>query len=105
MQRHALPVLGEGVYTVSQVCRILRPSMTARKVHYWLDTGLLSEPWVHGGTGRPTLLTFRQLLQIRTVQRLRDDLRVSLPEVRESFAWILEHHYADDPSQVQFVRG
>ena len=67
-------ILGEGVFTVSEVCRVLQPTMTPRKVHYWLDTGLLSEPVRWGGRGFPTLLNFRQLLQIRTVQRLRDEL-------------------------------
>lgn len=65
--------LNAGVYAVSRVCRILGPTMTPRKVHYWLDTGLLSPPIRHGRPGLPTLLSFRQLLEIRTVQGLRDD--------------------------------
>ena len=36
--------LGDGVYTVSEICRILQPTMTPRKAHYWLDTGLLTDP-------------------------------------------------------------
>lgn len=101
-QRHVVP-LNQGVYSVSRVCRILGTTMTPRKVHYWLDTGLLSEPIRHGSIGRPTLLSFRQLLEIRTVQRLRDDLGVSLPKVRDSFAWIIHHQFGDDPTRVHFA--
>lgn len=98
--------LGEGVYTVAEVCRILQPTMTRHKVHYWLNTGLLSEPPVaHRGTGIPTLLSFRQLLEVRTVQRMRDELRVTLPVVRAAFSWILERLFADSPADVHFERG
>lgn len=59
--------------------------MTPRRVHYWLDTGLIvGEPIDRGAKGTPTLLTFRQLLEIRTVQHLRDELRIPLPKVREA---------------------
>lgn len=98
--------LGEGVYTVRQVCRILQPSMTSRKVHYWLDTGLLTPSTLRrSGRGRVTLLTFRQLLEIRTAQHMRDDLRVSLPVVREAFAWVLSTLFAESISHVTFERG
>ena len=43
--------LGQGIYTVPETCRILRPSMTPRKVHYWLDTELLGEPLRRGRRG------------------------------------------------------
>ena len=85
--------LGTGVYTVSEVCRIL-PGMTPRKVHYWLDTRLLSAPVRHGSRGFPTLLSYRQVLEIRTVQHLRDDLDFSLRRVRGAFSWILERLFA-----------
>jgi hypothetical protein len=65
--------LGEGVYSVSEVCHVLGTSMTARKVHYWLNTGLISgRPISRGRRGVPTILTLRQLLEVRTVQHLRD---------------------------------
>jgi uncharacterized protein (DUF433 family) len=99
-----LIVLGEGVFTVSEVCRILQPTMTPRKVHYWLDTGLLSEPIRWGGRGYPTLLDFRQLLQIRTVQRLRDELEFSLPRVRQAFEWILYHLFDAAREGIRFER-
>lgn len=102
-QQHLIP-LGEGVYTVSQVCRILQPGMTPRKVHWWLDTSLLGEPLRWGGPGRPTLLSFRQLLQIRTVQYLRDELEFSLPKVRNAFAWILENLFSDMERGLRFDR-
>ncbi len=99
-----LVVLGEGVFTVSEVCRILQPTMTPRRVHYWLDTGLLSEPVRWGGRGYPTLLNFQQLLQIRSVQRLRDELDFSLPRVRRAFEWILRHLFGTAGAGVRFER-
>lgn len=103
--RRLIP-LGEGAYTVSEVCRILQPTMTRHKVHYWLNTGLLSDPPVaHRGAGVPTLLSFRQLLELRTVQYLRDDLGIALFRVREAFEWILESVFADSPTDVYFQRG
>ena len=103
---HDRTELGGGLYTVSEVCLILQPSMTPRKVHYWLDTGLLSEGLaIRRGKGTPTLLTFRQLLEVRTVQRMRDDLRITLPRVREAFEWVLERLLADSPAEIHFERG
>jgi len=102
--RRLIP-LADGIYTVSEVCRILGPRVTPRRVHYWLDTGLISgEPVSRGAKGTPTLLTFRQLLEIRTVQHLRDELRVTLPRVREAYGWIL-HHVFDQGVAVAFERG
>ena len=97
--------LGAGVYAVSEVCRILQPTMTPRKVHYWLDTGLLSDPVRWGSRGHPTLLSYRQLLEIRTVQHLRDELEFSLPRVREALLWILEHLFAREWSDLRFAKG
>lgn len=97
--------LGQGVYTITETCRILAP-MSRSTVHYWLNTGLLSEPPVaHGGKGTPTLLTFRQLLEVRTVQFLRTELHVSLPRVREAFEWVLATLFAESPSNVRFELG
>lgn len=94
-----------GVYTVSEVCRILQPTMTPRKVHYWLDTGLLSDPVVHGQQGTPTLLNFRQLLEIRTLQHLRDNLNISLQRARDAYRYVLDCLFADSWSELRFFRG
>ncbi|MGE0000039.1 MAG: MerR family transcriptional regulator [Ilumatobacteraceae bacterium] len=96
---------GTGAYTVSEVCRVLQPGMTPRKVHYWLLTGLLSDPLVAGRRGVPTLLTFRQLLEIRTVQHLRDELGFELEEVRQSIEYLLRRLFADDWTAARFTRG
>jgi uncharacterized protein (DUF433 family) len=106
MGRHPhLVALGEGAYSVAEVCKILGPTMTSRKVHYWLDTGLVSgQPVQRGRPGVPTVLTFRQLLEIRTIQYLRDSLKVSLPKVRAAFAWILTHLF-DAREHIQFSQG
>lgn len=96
--------LGDGVYTVPEVCRILRPSMTSRRVHYWLDTGLLHEPLRHGERGVPTLLTFEQLVEIRTLQRLRDELRFSLQSVRRGLEALLRHLVSDEWHDLHFFR-
>lgn len=100
--RH-LVSLGEGIYTVSEVCRILQPSMTSRRVHYWLNTGLIGDPIRWGRRGHPTLLSFQQLLRIRTVQHLKDELRVSLPRVREAFHFVLTKLFAEDWNELQFA--
>jgi uncharacterized protein (DUF433 family) len=105
MTDRRLVPLGDGIYTVSETCRILGSSMTRRKIHYWLDTGLISgEPIERGRQGTPTLLTFRQMLEIRTVQHLRDELGVPLPKVREAFAWILRHVF-ENGDEITFQRG
>lgn len=71
-RRGTLIALGEGVYTVPEVERILRPSMTQYKVRRWLRKGLLGEPIRWGSTGKPHLLSFQQLLKVRTIQELRE---------------------------------
>jgi uncharacterized protein (DUF433 family) len=102
--RRLIP-LSEGIYTVTETCLILGPGVTPRRVHYWLDTGLITgEPVTRGSRGTPTLLTFRQLLEIRTVQHLRDKLRIPLPKVREAYSWILRHVF-DERADVRFERG
>lgn len=106
MKQRALVPLGQGTYSVSEVCRILQPTMTSRKVHYWLDTGLLSpSPILRQRVGLLTLLSFRQLLEIRTAQYMRDDLRLSLPRVRTAFEWVLTSLFAPSVSEVKFERG
>ena len=74
-------MLGEGVYTVAEISRIFQPTMTPRKVHYWLKKGIIGEPVCPGAPGRPTLLSFEQLLMVRTVQHLRDKLNFSLQKI------------------------
>ncbi len=81
-RRGALIALGEGVYTVPEVARILRPDMTEDKLRYWLNEGLLGKPLQRGFRGRRHLLSFRQLLQARTIQHLRKTLGFPLQKVR-----------------------
>lgn len=71
-RRGTLIALGEGVYTVPEIERILQPNMTQYKVRRWLRKGLLGEPIRWGSTGRPHLLSFQQLLKVRTIQELRE---------------------------------
>lgn len=81
-RRGVLIALGEGIYTVPEMARILRPTMTEDKLRYWLNEGLLGEPIRRGYRGRPHLLSFRQLLQARTIQHLRETLGFPLQKVR-----------------------
>jgi uncharacterized protein (DUF433 family) len=74
-------------------------------VHYWLDTELLSSPLVHGKRGTPTLLNFRQLLEIRTVLYLRDHLDFSLVRVRKAFQFILEALFQETWVNLTFTKG
>jgi uncharacterized protein (DUF433 family) len=80
-RRGALIELGEGAYTVPEVERILQPNMTVDRVRYWLHKGLLGEPLRWGSPGRPHLLSFQQLLRVRTIQHLREKLRFPLQKV------------------------
>lgn len=81
-RRGPLIALGDGVYTVPEVARILRPDMTEEKLRYWLNEGLLGDPLRRGFRGRPHLLSFKQLLQARTIQHLRKTLGFPLQKVR-----------------------
>lgn len=81
-RRGPLIALGEGVYTVPEIARILQPTMSEDKLRYWLNEGLLGDPIRRGSRGRPHLLSFRQLLQARTIQHLRDALKFPLQKVR-----------------------
>ena len=80
-RRGALIALGEGAYTVPEIARILQPNMTVDRVRYWLHKGLLGEPLRWGSTGRPHLLSFEQLLRVRTIQDLREKLEFPLQKV------------------------
>ena len=108
-RRSGLIALGEGVYTVAEASHILRPTMTPRKVHYWLKKGILGSPVRQTRTGRPTLLTFEQLLKVRTVQHLRDDLHFSLQRVAASIeelsSWVFERLFAQDWYELHFYRS
>ena len=100
-----LVALGQGVYSVREVCRILQPGMTPRKVHYWLGKGLLGNVVQRGGKGEPTLLSYEQLLRIRTLQHLRDALDFSLQEVvRSGLEFILKQLFAEEWHELKFFR-
>ncbi|MBA2691433.1 MAG: MerR family transcriptional regulator [Rubrobacter sp.] len=99
--------LGEGIYTVPEVARILKPATTEYKIRYWLDEGLLGEPVRRGRRGRPHLLSFRQLLQARTIQHLRDALGFPLQKVRpviEEIADLVFTRLFDESHEIQFIR-
>ena len=99
--------LGRGIYTVPETCRILRRGMTSRKIHYWLKHGLLREPVRRGSRGTAVLLSFEQVLRVKTLQRIRDELRFSLPRAREALAWIVENLVADEDhwQELHFFRS
>ena len=80
-RRGALIALGEGAYTVPEIARILQPNMTVDRIRYWLHKGLLGEPLRWGSAGRPHLLSFEQLLRVRTIQDLREKLKFPLQKV------------------------
>ena len=80
-RRGPLISLGEGVYTVPEVARILQPDMNVYKVRYLLHKGLLGEPIRRGARGKPHLLSFEQLLKVRAVQDFRETLKLPLQRV------------------------
>lgn len=89
-RRGPLIALGEGVYNVPEIARILQPTMNQSKLRYWLNEGLLGEPIRRGYRGRSHLLSFRQLLQARTIQHLRNTLEFPLQRVRPVIGEISE---------------
>jgi uncharacterized protein (DUF433 family) len=108
-RRGALIALGEGVYTVPEVARILkRNGVTESKVRYWLEKRLLGKPIRWGSRGRPHLLSFQQLLKTRTIQRLRDDgfsLQRITPAVRKLSSYLWEHLFAEEWHTLTFFRA
>ncbi len=109
-RRGALIALGEGVYTVPEVARILRRnSVTEDKVRYWLvEKKLLGEPIRWGSRGRPHLLTFQQLLKVRTIQRLRDDgfpLQRITPAVRKLSSYLWERLFDEEWHELKFFHA
>ena len=105
-RRGALIALGEGVYTVPEVARILRRNdVTEDKVRYWLNKDLLGQPIRWGSRGRPHLLYFQQLLKVRTIQRLRDDgfsLQRITPAVRKLSSYLWERLFAEQWHELTF---
>lgn len=104
-----LIALGQGVYSVAEVSHVLQPTMTARKVHYWLKKGILGPPVRQTRTGRPTLLTFEQLLKVRTVKHLRDDLHFPLQRVTASIeelsGWVFQRLFAQEWYELHVYRS
>ena len=93
-RRGTLIALGEGVYTVPEVARILQPSMNVYKVRYWLHKGLLGEPIRRGSRGRPFLLSFEQLLKVRVIQDFRETLKLPLQRVTPAIAKLSDVPFA-----------
>jgi uncharacterized protein (DUF433 family) len=92
------------IYTVTEACRILRPGLTPRRIHYWLHTGLLGDPVRSEARGRPTLLSFDQVLKLMVLQRLRDELGFSLQRARTAVAWVLEQLVEERWGELHFFR-
>lgn len=107
-RRLGLIALGEGVYTVAEISRIFQPTMTPRKVHYWLKKGIIGEPVRPGAPGRPTLLSFEQLLMVRMVQHLRDNLSFSLqkitPAIKTLSSFVFQRLFDEEWYQLRFVK-
>jgi uncharacterized protein (DUF433 family) len=96
------------VYTVAEISRIFQPTMTPRKVHYWLKKGIIGEPVRAGRSGKPTLLSFEQLLMVRTVQHLRDNLNFSLqkiaPAIQKLSSFVFLRLFDEEWYQLRFFK-
>ena len=80
--------------------------MTPRKIHYWLKTDLLGRAVRPGARGVPTFLSFEQVLKIKSVQRIRDELGFSLPKARKALRWVLDNLILDDAwEDLRFIRS
>ena len=100
--------LGEGVYTVPAIERILQPEMTVYKVRRRLHKGLLGEPIRWGSPGRPHLLSFEQVLKGRTIQRLRASgfpLQKITPAIRKLSSYLFEHLFDEEWYELKFVHS
>lgn len=107
-RRGPLIALGEGVYTVPEVARILQPSVTVYKVRRWLHKGLLGKPIQWGAPGRQHLLSFEQVLKARTIQRLRDSgfpLQKITPTIRKLSSYLFEHLFDEEWYELTFVHS
>jgi len=78
--------------------------MTPRKVHYWLNKGMLGQAIRHGSSGTPTLLSFEQLLRVQTLQRLRDELVFTLSVSKSALEWLLENLLAEQWRKVYLFK-
>jgi uncharacterized protein (DUF433 family) len=82
--------------------------MTPRKVHYWLKKEIIGEPVRPGAPGRPTLLSFEQLLMVRTVQHLRDNLSFSLqkitPAIQKLSSFVFQRLFDKEWYQLRFIQ-
>ena len=96
------------MYSVAEISRIFQPTMTPRKVHYWLKKEIIGEPVRPGRPGKPTLLSFEQLLKIRTVQHLRDNLSFSLqkitPAIQTLSTFVFQRLFDEEWYQLRFIR-
>lgn len=104
-----LIALGEGIYTVRQVARILRPQgATVNKIKYWLNKGLLGEPIRWGSRGKPHLLSFEQLLKVRTIQQLRNSgfpLQRITPAIRKLSSYVFDHLFGEEWYELTFFHS
>lgn len=107
-RRRGLIALGEGAYTVAEIARILQPKITSRKVRYWLNKGILGEPIRWGIPGKPTLLSFEQLLKVRTIQQLRGPLGFPLqkitPAVEKLSSFVFGRLFAEAWYELRFFQ-
>ena len=107
-RRAGLVALGEGVYTIAEISRIFQPTMTPRKIRYWLKKDIIGNPVRQGRPGKPTLLSFEQLLKIRTVQHLRDNLSFSLqkitPAIKTLSTFVFARLFDENWYQLRFIR-
>ena len=106
-RREPLIAFGDGVYTVRQVARILRSQgVTVHKIKYWLDKGLLDQPIRRGSRGKPHLLSFEQLLKVRTIQELRTSgfpLQRITPAIRKLSSYLFEHLFDEEWYELEFL--
>jgi uncharacterized protein (DUF433 family) len=70
-----------------------------------LDTKLLGPPVRWGRPGVPTILSFEQVLKIRTLQFLRDELRFPLQKVRKALTWLLNHLVEEEWHSLSLFRA
>src|SRR5918995_1486295 len=100
--------LGEGVYTVPEIARILQPNMTEYKVRRWLHKDLIGEPIRWGSTGRPHLLSFQKLPKVGKFRVLGESgfpLQRTAPAVRLLSSYLFDRLFDEEWHELEFFQS
>lgn len=86
-------------FTAEHVARLTR--LTMRQLRYWDRTGFFSPEYIEPGRAYGRVYTFRNLVGLRVISKLRLDRNLPLQELRRVGEWL--HQRYDEPwSKLRF---